>query len=345
MQSKNEKILWADNLRAFATISVIFLHVSAPILHQYGTISTADWSVGNFIDGSMRISVPLFLMLTGALLFSKTYQLSEFLKKRVSRIILPFLFWCGIYIFFNIYVKWTNEGSMELVELSQYIFVQFRDGPSDHLWYIYLIIGIYLVTPIVSKWIIHSKGSELTYFLVIWIIVILLELPFLNKFKPNIELSYFSGFLGYPILGYLLMVRFNDKNSKVFSLLLLFFGTAVTITGTYFYTKRNGYFTEDFYSYLTPNVIIASIGAFLFIKQLTIDNKTLTRLLFFISKYSYGIFLSHIFVIILLSKVGISWSFITPMIGVPITAILCLLLSLAITFILSKIPYGRYISG
>lgn len=345
MQSIDNKVFWADDLRAFATISVILVHVSAPLLFEYGTISNLDWWTGNIVDSTFRFCVPIFLMLTGALILPKTYKLGDFFKKRISRILLPFIFWSFIYILYNLILKWQNGDHLNAVELSKYIFTQLQNGASFHLWYVYMIIGIYLFIPIISKWIVNSTKNEITYFIVIWAIVILINLPFLVRFKPNINLSYFSGFLGYPILGYLLTIKFTGKKIKWLSLLLFLIGTLITIFGTYLLTKNNGKFNGGFYSFLSPNIIIASIGVFLFFRDSNFKYVWIRNLTEFISKYSYGIYLAHIFVLILLSNFGITRSFINPIIGIPLTTILCLTISTIITYTINKIPYGAYISG
>lgn len=339
-----EKVFWADDLRAFATIAVILLHVSAPVVSRYGVVSNRDWWLANVIDSSARFCVPVFLMLTGALILPRTYEIADFLKKRFSRIVLPFVFWSFVYILYNLSTKRLGA-SLDAVGLSKYILIQLKNGASYHLWYIYMICGIYLFIPIVSKWIVNSTKNEISYYIVIWFIAILINLPFLIGIKPKLDLSYFSGFLGYPILGYLLTIRFTDKRVKFVFLLLFLAGILVTVLGTYLVTKHNGRFDGGFYSFLSPNVIITSIGLFLFLKHSDFKNGWFTNVRRFISKYSYGIYLSHVFVITLLSKIGISWLFISPVVGIPVTAALCLIISSLITYLINKCGYGRYISG
>ncbi|POR16914.1 hypothetical protein BWK58_15200, partial [Flavobacterium columnare] len=98
MKEDNENLYWITSLRVLATFSVIFLHTSAEILYQYGKTSNANWWIGNIYDSSVRFCVPIFLMISGALILSKDYKnITEYLKKRVLRIIFPFLFWSIVY--------------------------------------------------------------------------------------------------------------------------------------------------------------------------------------------------------------------------------------------------------
>jgi surface polysaccharide O-acyltransferase-like enzyme len=127
--------------------------------------------------------------------------------------------------------------------------------------------------------------------------------------------------------------------------LLFLAGISITVFGTYLLTKHNGRFYGGFYSFLSPNVIIASIGIFLFIRHSDFKTGWFTSLRRFISKYSYGIYLSHVFVLTLLSKIGISWAFINPVVGIPVTAVLCLIISSVVTYLINRSRYGRYVSG
>ncbi len=325
-------------------MAVIILHVAAPILYLYGSIPKYDWWLGNIVDSAVRFCVPIFLMLTGALILPRTYELGEFLKKRFSRILIPFLFWSLVYIMYNLF-SWNNDINLSSYEIIKYTINAFKNGAFFHLWYIYLIIGIYLFIPIISKWIINSTKNEITYYVIVWFLVILINLPLLIKYKPALELSYFSGYLGYPVLGYLLTIKFTELKNKAYPILLFTTGFVVTIIGTYYLTKAKGEFHDGFYSYLSPNVMIASIGVFLFFKHSTFNNKNFTNVSRSIGKYSLGIYLAHAIVLDILSKIGISWSFINPIIGIPLTTILCLFISWLTIYSINKIPYGKLISG
>lgn len=340
----SKEILWADNLRAFATFSVILLHVSASSLNQYGHISDNIWWVGNIYNSTVRFCVPIFLMLSGALIFSKTYELSNFFKKRFSRIIFPFIFWSLLYIFNDLLIQFLNGDNMYVNEVTSIVFLKLKNGASFHLWYIYMLIGLYLIFPIFQKWINNSSNKEIIYYLFIWLLVMILGLPIINKLKPDIDFRYFSGFIGYPILGYFLAVKLDYKK-KLIPFLLFVSGVLITIYGTYIITKLKGQFYDGLYGFLSPNVIIASIGFFLLIKNSTIENNLINNAIRLVSRYSYGIYLSHIIVLFYLSKIGINWIFVNPIFGIPMTTFLCLILSLFLTLFLNKIPLGKYISG
>ncbi|NJK87243.1 MAG: acyltransferase family protein [Bacteroidales bacterium] len=143
-------------------------------------------------------------MLTGALLLPKEYELGFFLKKRFLRIVIPFLFWSLIYITYHLGQDIYHGEMKSLSQAIDLILTELSQGADYHLWYIYMIIGIYLFIPVIGKWVRASTEKEILYFLVIWLITTFLNLPIPMKYKPDFNLVYFTGYIGYPILGYYL---------------------------------------------------------------------------------------------------------------------------------------------
>jgi surface polysaccharide O-acyltransferase-like enzyme len=335
-------------LRVLATFGVIVIHVAAGILSQYGSIINFDWWIGNIYDSSVRFCIPIFLMISGALILSKTYKsIGEYLKKRALRIVLPFLFWSMIYIASSLFHKFYHGEHMTIAELITFVFIQLKKGASFHLWYVYMIIGLYLFFPIIGKWINKSNENEIKYFIGIWLLAAIASLPFMQKNFPGINLTYFSGYIGFPVLGYYLSRKTfsNPDREKAISILLILTGILITIFGTYFITRNKGFMDESFYERLSPNVILVSIGIFLLFKNSTKFSTRTSSVILFFSKYSYGIYLIHILVLWKLGLLGFSIFSINPVIGIPVTAMLCFIISTLIIFGVNKLPWGKYISG
>jgi surface polysaccharide O-acyltransferase-like enzyme len=345
--SQSKEISWADNLRAISTFCVIILHTSSTILYQYGTISNSYWWTGNIFDSAVRFCVPMFLMLTGVLLLPKDYTLKYFLKNRFLKIILPFAFWSLIYIIYNLRLEIVYEQKMTTEIFFKWFLSQIKLGASPHFWYVYMIIGIYLFIPIISKWIRNSNEKEILYFLLIWAFILFFKEPYIMNFKINIDITYFTGYIGYPVLGYYLSNKVWDKKVKLrtISIVLIVIGILITAHGTYFGSKETGKFYEGFYGYLTPNVLLIAVGVFLFFKNTSITKSPLLSLIRFICKYSYGIYLVHILILTLLNRIGISNILIHPIIAIPATALLCLMFSSGVIYCINKIPFGKFISG
>lgn len=341
---ESEKKEWINYLRVIATVSVIFLHVSAEIPTLYKKIPDDIWWIGNFFDSAVRFCVPLFLMISGALLLGKKINTTDFLKKRIWRVLLPFLFWSLIYIALNVVFKlYTGEK----INVLEYVFNQLHYGSANHLWFVYMILGVYLFVPIINSWIVNSETNDLLYYLLIWVLTLIIALPFKTVLGFNIDLYYFSGYLGYLILGYYLSKydfnQFRFINISIFILFII--GFLITFFGTYLLTKEISVFNGSFYEYLTPNVLFMSIAVFVFGKNLIIKNVLLLKIIYLINKYSYGIFLIHILILILLRKINIYWNLLHPCFSIPLIVMICLPISLIIIYLINKLPYGKYISG
>jgi surface polysaccharide O-acyltransferase-like enzyme len=179
------------------------------------------------------------------------------------------------------------------------------------------------------------------------------------SYLSNFKMLYFSGYIGYLVLGYYLSVKeFKPKYNtiqyntiqyntiRIIAISLFFIGFLITAFGTYFLSVKYGKVVKSLCDYLTPNVLISSVGVFLFIKSLgSVRGKIFSAIINFIDKYSYGIFLVHILGLKIVSKIGVNAYFVHPIIGIPFTAFLCLIVSGLIIFVVRKLPLGKYISG
>jgi len=344
MQQEN-KTLWYDNLRVIATIGVIGIHVSSDYTPSSGSISDYYFWVGNIFDSVSRFAVPIFVMLSGALLLSKEYSIGVFLKKRLFRLILPFVFWSTVYICNSLLVDFESGLRPGFYEIARNVFIQFRDGSSLHLWYIYMIIGLYLFIPIIGKWVRNATEKEMIYFLGIWLAVMIIDQPVIDKIKPEIDMRYFSGYLGYLVLGHYLKIKTFGDRTNLIAVILITIGILSTILGTFLVHHYTNKYVSTFYEPLSPNILLFATGLFLSFKNKDISFRPLAVIRNFLSKYSYGIFLVHVLVLNILRNYNIQWNFINPIMGIPVTVLLCLSISAGIIFIVNKLPLGKYISG
>ena len=84
---------WLDYLRVIALFGVIIGHVAADFYRGYGEVGMADWWLSNMVNASVRFVVPVYVMVSGALLLGRSYSMEDFYKKRALRLIPPLLFW------------------------------------------------------------------------------------------------------------------------------------------------------------------------------------------------------------------------------------------------------------
>ncbi len=350
MEKTLQKTIWIDDIRVIATLAVIILHVASPaVFTEYKSLgnSNSNWWIANIYNSFTRFCVPLFIMVTGALLLPQQIGLNLFLQKRLKRIVLPFVFWTAVYVVFNFGLKIRDFGYSGINDFWEWLFVQLIQGPSVHLWYVYMIIGLYLFVPIIKPWIQQASNQAILYFLGIWLVTVLVNQLQIITISSPFDISYFSGYLGYLILGYYLAERaIITKNLKKISIITFILGFLATLIGTYFASKQSNSFSEAFYQYLTLNVVFASFGMFVFIKSWK-SNPASTRYAAFrtfINKYGFGIYLGHVLIINILSYFNIDYRLFTPWLSIPFVAIVCLILTCLMIYILDKLPYGKYIA-
>lgn len=323
-------------LRILATLSVIVIHVSGPLVVKFGEISSFDWNVANFYDSISRYSVPLFFMISGSLLLSQDYGFIEFLKKRVGKILPPFLFWSLMYSILNRYVFISEVFNVSKV-VKDVLY-----GSEYHFWFIYALIGVYLFTPILQNWIKNALQKEILYVLIIWILTLIINIPGLKIYFPRIDLSYFSGFLGYFILGYYLKQYIAKE--KLISVLLIIFGGLITILGTYFFSINDAKFYSYFYEYLNLNTLMVSSGIFLLFKKIEISNEKINLIVLNLNQCCFGIYLIHPLVLKLLILIGLDVHILNPVVSILIVSIGCFLVCFFIISCLKKLKYGYLIS-
>lgn len=323
-------------LRILSTLFVILIHVSGPLVVKFGVISFFDWNIANFFDSVSRFSVPMFFMISGSLLLSKDFELQDFLKKRLSKIFPPFLFWSLIYSLVNRYV--FNNESFKINKVIRDIFY----GSEYHLWFIYALIGVYLITPILRKWIKNASQKEILYVLIIWIFTLIMDIPGLKNYFPIINLSYFSGFLGYFILGYYLN-HFSGKE-KLIPVLSVIFGVIITIFGTYIFTVKSAKFYEYFYEYLSLNVLMVSFGIFLIFNKIDSPNVRFNSIIFKLNQCCFGIYLIHPLVLKLFILTGFDVYISNPIISILTLTLICFMVCFFIISCSKKLKFGYLVS-
>ncbi|SEP54856.1 acyltransferase [Flavobacterium urocaniciphilum] len=323
-------------LRVLATLSVIFIHVSAPIVVEFGKISNFNWNVANFYDSISRYAVPVFFMISGSLLLGKEFEIKDFLKKRLGKIIPPFLFWSLLYCLTNRYI--FNHKTFNISKIVRDVFY----GSEYHLWFVFALIGVYLIAPIFQKWIHFSKQNDIKYFLIIWILTLFLTIPGVAIYFPKIDFTYFSGFIGYFILGYYLKIYVKCQNW--FSFLLILIGLSVTIFGTYFMTNKNNEFYYYFYEYLSLNTLMVCIGIFMIFKKIDNINDKFKPIISKLNDCSFGIYLIHPLVLSVFTIFGFNNYFVNPIIDILIVSLACFSVSFIVIYFIKKIKNGNLIA-
>ena len=218
-QSYQNREIWIDWLRVTACFLVMLTHSTEPFyLGGEGSLiltrPDAVWAA--VMDVFSRAAVVLFVIASSYLQFPLHYDTGTFFRKRAVRILLPFLFWTIVYA-----LVWGKpvQNFKDLIWNFNYA--------AGHLWFVYMLIGVYLIMPLLSPWAEKVGKKELLVYLGIWLFTTLI--PFFREWLggsapviygpsgiPNPakyplwgEASwntyglfyYVSGFIGYLLLG------------------------------------------------------------------------------------------------------------------------------------------------
>ncbi|MDB5141024.1 MAG: yiaH 1 [Mucilaginibacter sp.] len=346
--AKIENIDWISNLRIIALYAVIILHCTAPLLMQYGKVPLSDWWAADFLNAAVRFAVPVFVMITGALLLHREYEIGSFLKKRLSRVVVPFLFWSLVYIWYAWYNEEISFGSDVWTNIKLVLHL-LKVGSSYHLWYVYMLIGLYFFIPVIGKFVRNATEQEVLYFLVVWFAVMTITQPYLMRFNPSVDMHYFAGYAGYLVLGhYLAFKDFNIKNLRLWMILLFVCSIALIAVGSRLIIAYPNLPGTMFYEPVSPAVLMLSASIFMVFKYtLPKVPPVIIRIRDFAGKYNYGIYLGHALVLYFLDDpFGISYKLCTPAVSIPLTALICFLITLLLVWLINKPPFvGKWISG
>ena len=197
-KKKKERIFYLDLLRTIAILAVILCHLFQLYPYKF------SWGYLHYlvpINTFGYVGVPIFFMLSGALILNREIKLKDFYKKRFSRIIYPYVLLVSITIILG------------------YFFFGFRDnipliilGQNKYTWFVWTLAGLYLFIPMINPFIREYGLDGIKIYLIVWVFTLLLNSLGLYPFN-YFELSYFAGYLGFLLLGYYL-VNVQIRNKK-----------------------------------------------------------------------------------------------------------------------------------
>lgn len=351
--SQGRKLSVPVNLiRTVAIIAVIVLHATrdATSFQPAAPFEIWRWWFVDIYQSLSRVGVPLFVMLSGALLLqpSKTEPMRVFFSKRWTRIGLPFLFWGGAYFAWDFFANQEPFTSRSLVQ-------GVLSGPYFHFWYLYMLVGLYLLTPVLRVLVAHIDRKTFKYFIGVWVLgPLIMSLPGLLGYNFDSNLLMIPWWVGYYMLGiYLLKVRV--RRSILLGLFLI--GIALTAVGTYLIAATvGGTLTYFFHEYFSPTMILASVTLFMLLNTFHAPSNQMENrhpksswLLRKISENTLPIYLLHVMVLESLQRgyfgFTISSNTLNSIVEVPLISVVTLFICLGVIIPLKKIPGLKRIIG
>ena len=356
--NQSKRIFYYDVLRALAIIGIVFCHAS--VVFVITGINNPDFYISAFFDCFRDFSIPVFVMLSGALLLNRKDSLKTFFKKRLSRIFIPFLFWVMIYIIYSSF--YVTHG----FNLSNAIDIFF--GTSSTLgvafWFIWMIIIAYVCIFLVNQISFVLKKYSLdnnfinTLALISLIYIMIVQFGLFNPYPSRI--TYFISFMSYILIGYFI-ANTNYLESKISANRLVLITAFLFIVSYFQYifgyvvpmSQSHSHFIAS--GYFNLRTLFMSVNFFLMFKYLSktelmdkLENNSLGKALTYISNYSFGIYLVHYMVLHSLKMNLLRLTDYTqqsPLLWIPLFVILTLSISLLILSVINKIPYLKKVSG
>lgn len=333
-----ERILYLDILRVLACCMIVLMHSPHPDAGNPGFVVVPL----SFITAA---GIGLFFMVSGALLLPVKTDTTSFLKKRFGKIVGPLLFWTIFYLGVSVIVDERPASSLPHALAS----IPFSTQGYGILWFMYTLAGIYLLAPIISPFLTKASKRELRFYLFLWTITlcfsIIANIVDVNNGMDGI-LYYFSGYVGYFLLGYYL----HTYKPKI-PLNMIIFMFVVPITCLLLFKMRFDKECDlyEYFWYLSIFVVMMCIAWFDSVQRFVSKCEfgwSSSLILKKLSDCCFGIYLVHIFIMRYILW-NIDW-IVHDFGGVGqilITWVLTLLLSFFVTYLISMIPYSEYVVG
>ena len=190
-----------DIMKLGAAFAVVWLHVSAPIVAGRMDAGDVSWWMGNIADAASRWAVPIFVMISGALYLSKPIDgsLREYYRRKSARVLFPIIVWSGVFLT----VQFYSHG----IGITDAVRMLITGTPYYHMWYLFMILGIYLIAPFIHMMVTAGPQHKLGTFLVLGFILAAVESALSNILGagPRMFLAIFPKYITYYVAGYYLM--------------------------------------------------------------------------------------------------------------------------------------------
>jgi surface polysaccharide O-acyltransferase-like enzyme len=238
--------------------------------------------------------VPIFVMITGVLFLNpcKEITIEKLIKKYVFRIILAIIIF-GIHFSF-IEILFNAGYHFYIKQIGEAIINTIQGDSFKHLWYLYMIAGIYLIIPLIKIFISNAERKIVEYILLI-LLFFTSFIPFLKvffSFSFAVYIPINSIFLFYLVLGYYIhFYKININSIAIFIIIIFYilFSVVMSLNGNFF-LESDGFLLSLNKNTYSPITVLPTVAVFCFIRKICIaPNKLFNS----ISSLVFGIYLVH----------------------------------------------------
>ncbi len=342
-----------DVMRVIAVAAVIMIHtVSTDV--ATAPINSSDFVISNIFSALSRLGVPIFVMISGALMLNEDKDIQS--RKIIKNALIFFLILC----FWSLFYAWHYEIFLPLVnneDISLKNFVAELVGGRRHLWYMFMIVGLYLLTPILRLFVKRSNSSYILYFIAL-ALVFQFSVPLVNfafneligeainaedfvtKYAGKFYLDFLGKYVVYYLIGWYVTNIEIKKRHRIIIYLCGFAGALVTVLGNQIFSTESERVHGLFFENIIINVLCYSTAVFVWLYYLFKDKNTKKHEKTFakLSNITFGTYLVHVVVLttaidlieidFVLAEILVIW-------------LVTFVLSYLLAYILSKIPFVK----
>lgn len=298
MENQSTRNISLDLVKIIAALTVIMIHVSSGFVTTHDA-NSSDFFWGNILDSISRIGVPLFVMISGALILDENKEFSMLkLFQKIKSILFLFIFWSAFYVLAEGIIYPLSIGnSLDILSL----IISFIEG-YYHMWYLYMLIGLYLITPFLRSFVNRNNKNFVLLFIAIALLTqftppiinglaaIWKPVKYLDSFIAQFYLKFFGGYTAYYLSGwYIVHIGFSTKRKNIFLYAAGIGSLLLTILYVYLtHDLSNGYSNVNIFIYLYTT------GVFTMIVNLPLAKyNTQTNLITNIATLSFGVYIIH----------------------------------------------------
>lgn len=311
------RIRYLDSLRALATFAVVVIHVASN--NWYGFVGAPDWLAFTVYAGLCKFCVPVFFMISGVLFLNpkRSYCLKRLYLHNIGRLILFLLAWSFVYLVFHVMEAGEGITFSTLLDCAKSIL---KGDTQTHFWFVYALIGIYMVAPIIKVFTDNAQRRLVEYFLILWLLIqsvfdAVSQVPLIAPVFHNVDkmlIQVTTSYLGFFVLG-----RYLDEYEMSLRMRRLIYGfgalgVIVSIGLTMCLSIRLGAPDASCFGYFFPGIVLYSAAVFVFLKQWDgrrrEDEKRpiLQKMVNAASRYSLGVYGIHMLFVFLLWDMGVT---------------------------------------
>lgn len=341
-----------DVLRILAALSVVMLHASAEFI-EINSVGTADFRLANAMNSFSRFGVPVFVMISGAIFLSEEKKVTT--KKlwlgNILRMLIVFGVWSfGYYVYQSLYYwnfDFWRQGIVRTITGMVYA--------SNHFWFFFMIIGLYALVPILRTWVHNADKKELDYFVILFVIfqigrttmTALVDKSLMLKLADMFKITELSWYLGYFVLGYILMKYEVSQKTKWLLRIMIPVGIWANYVISDLMSLKNGVYSPGIYDSFGVFTFFHVVALFVFTNDFFVKKnigKKTAKVVSEVALATLGIYVMHVGLLDFFRSKGFLIGNMNPVAGSLLLTIICFVVCGMVAAVLRRIPFvGKYI--